>query len=499
MGTPRHTPVLIAGAGPAGLTLAVELARRNVDFRIIDAGPGPFPGSRGKGLQPRTLEIFDDLGIIDEALAEGAPLPPMVAWENGKIVKEWDVIARGTPTPAVPYAEPLMLPQSRTQELLRNRLRSMGANVEFGTRLTDLHQDGNGVHTRVLTSDGETRAIDADYLVGTDGGGSTVRKLLRVGFDREEVEERPLLVADVEIPELDRRHWHTWGDAAGIMTAICPVAKTGYFQVIARFGTGTPDPAPERVAELVIARTGLRPAAVLWSSVFRARAALAEHFRVRRVLLAGDSAHVHSPAGGQGINASIQDAYNLGWKLALVAAHGAPSALLDSYEAERRPAAAQVLGVSTRIHQGSEHVRQLAANREQATHHLALGYRGIAPSSERRTGLAESDLQAGDRAPDALCTDPNGSPVRLFDIFRGPHFTLVALGGIEPPQRHTRPTDSLHTVRVSHDLHDGNGFAAHAYAQRGLFLVRPDGYITLATEDPGDVPAHLASLGVRPR
>ncbi|MFF1789676.1 FAD-dependent monooxygenase [Kitasatospora sp. NPDC058243] len=495
--TRHHTSVLIAGGGPAGLVLAVELARRRVDFRIIDAGTGPFPGSRGKGLQPRTLEVFDDLGIIDSVQAEGAPLPPMVAWEEGRIVKEWDVISRGDPTGSTPYAEPLMLPQSRTQELLRERLLQLGHRVEFGSRLDGFSQDEAGVRAQVVRADGQTREITADYLVGADGGGSTVRKILGVRFDREEVDTRPLLVADADIPALDREHWHTWGNAAGIMTAICPVARTDYFQVIARFAEGTPDPAPERVRELVAARTGLRVRKVRWSSVFRARAALAEHFRVGRVFLAGDSAHVHSPAGGQGINASIQDAYNLGWKLALAATGQAAPSLLDSYEAERRPAAAEVLGVSTRIHQGSDRVRELAAHRDRSTHHLALGYRGIPPNTEMRPALAEEALHAGDRAPDAPCTGRDGAPVRLFDLFRGPHFTLLSFGS--PPIRPAGARDPavVRVVRVGHDVSDAAGFAAVAYAPHGLFLVRPDGYISLATETSGDVTGHLRSLGLQ--
>ncbi|RPK59668.1 Pentachlorophenol 4-monooxygenase [Streptomyces sp. ADI96-02] len=492
----HHTSVLIAGGGPAGLVLALELARRHVDFRIIDAGTGPFPGSRGKGLQPRTLEIFDDLGIIDSVQAEGAPLPPMVAWEEGRIIKEWDVIARGEPTGSTPYAEPLMLPQSRTQELLRERLLRLGHGVAFGARLVGFSQDEAGVLAQVVRADGGTREITADYLVGADGGGSTVRRILGVRFDREEVDTRPLLVADADIPGLDREHWHTWGSAAGIMTAICPVARTDYFQVIARFAAGTPDPAPERVRELVAARTGLQVRKVLWSSVFRARAALAEHFRVGRVFLAGDSAHVHSPAGGQGINASIQDAYNLGWKLALAATGQAAPSLLDSYEAERRPAAAEVLGVSTRIHQGAGRVRELAAHRDRTTHHLALGYRGIPPNTEMRPALAEEALHAGDRAPDAPCTDLGGAPVRLFDLFRGPHFTLLVFGSPPIQPVSARGPAVIRVVRVGHDVSDPAGFASRAYAPHGLFLVRPDGYISLATETPSEVTSHLRSLGI---
>ncbi|MFJ2583348.1 FAD-dependent monooxygenase [Streptomyces sp. NPDC087538] len=226
---------------------------------------------------------------------------------------------------------------------------------------------------------------------------------------------------------------------------------------------------------LVAARTHLTAGditEVRWSSDFRPRAALADRFRDGRVYLAGDAAHVHSPAGGQGLNTSVQDAYNLGWKLGQVLRHGAPVSLLDSYEQERRPVAAYMLGLPTRIHRGEQ-------ERGAAAQQLGLGYHE-GPLSVGRAGA----LHSGDRAPDG----PTTGGRRLFDVFRGPHFTLLAVG-----------TDT------GLPAFDGDGGqvlvhrtgACEAYG-KGLFLVRPDGYIGWAGEDASELARHVPRFGLAP-
>lgn len=190
---------------------------------------------------------------------------------------------------------------------------------------------------------------------------------------------------------------------------------------------------------------------VRWASDFRPRAAMADRFREGRVFLAGDAAHVHSPAGGQGLNTSVQDAYNLGWKLGAVLSGDAPESLLDSYEEERLPNAADMLGLSTQVHRGE-------VRRGEATQQLGLGYRGCSLAVETREGLPSEALHAGDRAPDGI-----RGGVRLFDAFRGPHWTLLAVGtdGELPDLAGAR------TVRIP---------AYEAYGT-GVFLIRPDGYV----------------------
>ncbi|MFE7774126.1 FAD-dependent monooxygenase [Streptomyces sp. NPDC057445] len=450
----KETDVLIVGAGPSGLALAVDLARRGVRALVAEKAQGLFPGSRGKGLQPRTMEVFHDLGVIDAVLAAGGRAPMGLIWKDGERTGAYDMFDRAEPTDAEPYGEPWLLPQWRTQEVLLARLRELGGDVAFGQEVTAIAQDAEGVTAHFA----EGGAVRARYAVAADGGRSTVRTALGIGMEGEGVDPAPMLVADVRIPDLDRDNWHMFAGGDAGYLAICPLPGTDDFQLVAQFTAGSPDTSAEGVRALVATRTHLaadQVSEVRRASDFRPRAALAARFRDGRIFLAGDAAHIHSPAGGQGLNTSVQDAFNLGWKLGQVLRHGAPEALLDSYEAERRPIAADMLGLSTRIHRGE-------SRRGSATRQLGLGYRG-GPLASGAAGA----LAAGDRAPDGRC--PDGT--RFFDAFRGPHFTLLAVGtDAELPQE---LPDVVRVLRTE---------PYEAYG-KGLFLVRPDGYIGWAGQD----------------
>ncbi|NLU66792.1 FAD-dependent monooxygenase [Streptomyces sp. HNM0574] len=467
--------VLVAGAGPTGLTLACDLARRGVPHLLIEAQDELFPGARGKGLQPRTLEVFDDLGLVDAVLAAGGRYPRVLDWEGAVRGETFDLVEPMPPRPGVPHHESLMLPQWRTQRLLLDRLRELGGDVRFGTRLTGLTPDAEGVTVRLTGPEGEF-TVRAGYAVGADGGRSAVRKQLGIGMEGETVDPRPMIVADVRLTGLDREHWHAWRKAEGGGATLCPLRGTGDFQLQAQYDDpdARPDTSPEGIRALIGARTVLDAAdvhEVLWASEFRARTALAERFRDGRVFLAGDAAHLHSPAGGQGLNTGIQDAYNLGWKLA--AADGPQDPLLDTYEAERLPLAADVLGLSTRIHRATVAGRVLQRGRD--TQQLDLHYRDSALT--RQHGAPAGELRAGDRAPDARCTAPDGTVFRLFDAFRGPHCTLLTFGGAPPLPAlpsYTRATGLRHCVVAATEPH-----AEGAYGT-GTYLVRPDGYVAVA-------------------
>ncbi|MFK4067314.1 FAD-dependent monooxygenase [Streptomyces sp. NPDC029674] len=468
------TDVLVVGAGPTGLALACDLARHGVPALVVEREPALFPGSRGKGLQPRTMEVFDDLGVIGAVLASGGPIPVGMVWRDGERQGEHRMFDEPEPTETAPYTTPWMLPQWRTQEILLARLRELGGDVAFGTGVTELTQDADGVTVRLSTG----AVVRAAYAVAADGGRSTLRGALGIAMTGETVDPNPVLVADVRVPALDRDNWHMFpaADDTGLYTAICPLPGTGDFQLTAQFPAGaTPDLSARGVRELVAARTHLSAddvTEVRWSSDFRPRAALADRFREGRVLLAGDAAHIHSPAGGQGLNTSVQDAYNLGWKLGAVLRRGAPESLLDTYEEERRPNAARMLGLSTRIHRGEE-------RRGAATRQLGIGYRDASLAVETRESLPEDALRAGDRAPDGPC----GSGT-LFDVFRGPHWTLLAVGtDTELP-----PMDG-ELVRVM-------DIPAYEPYGKGLFLVRPDGYVGWAGTDARDgLTAYLRRCG----
>ncbi|MFE2548051.1 FAD-dependent monooxygenase [Streptomyces sp. NPDC059355] len=457
-----RSDVLIVGAGPTGLVLACDLARRGVRALVVERSPELFSGSRGKGVQPRTLEVLDDLGVVGEALRWGGRAPMGMTWQGGTRAGEHRMFEDVEPTEDAPYTGPWLLPQWRTQRILLDRLRDLGGDVVFGVELTGLTQDAESVTATLMPAGGGSpMSVRAGYAVAAGGGRSTVRRLVGIKMTGERVDPAPMLVADVVIPTLDRDNWHIFPPAAGGtgFAALCPLPHTREFQFVAQPAPVGGEVTAEEVRALVAEFTHI-PAEeiteVLWASDFTVNAALADRFRDGRVFLAGDAAHIHSPAGGQGLNTSVQDAYNLGWKLAAVLRDGAPEALLDTYEEERLPNAAAMLGLSTRIHRGEE-------RRGAATRQLGLGQRDSSLTREIRTGLAEGALTAGDRAPDG-----KRDGLRLFDLYRGPHFTLLAVD--TPLPEHLPALPGLRTARTS---------AYEAYG-RGLYLVRPDGYIAWA-------------------
>lgn len=292
--------VLIVGAGPTGLALGVDLARRGVDALVVEKADGLFPGSRGKGIQPRTMEVLEDLGVLDAVLARGGPYPVGMIWQDGKRVGEhrmFDPADLKEATADSAFTVPWMVPQWRTQEILFARLEELGGRVEFGREVVGLDQDDLGVSVR-FTSGPELRAR---YVVAADGGRSAVRRALGVGMTGETVDPNPVLVSDVRITGLDRDNWHVFppsGEGDDGYLAICPLAGTDDFQLVAQFPEGTAvDLSLDGIRKVAAARSHLAPediTEVRWASDFRPRAALADRFRAGRVFLAGDAAHVHS-------------------------------------------------------------------------------------------------------------------------------------------------------------------------------------------------------------
>ncbi|GAU65054.1 putative monooxygenase [Streptomyces sp. NBRC 110611] len=503
---PTTVDVLIAGAGPTGLALGIDLARRGVRALIVERQDRLSPGARGTGLQPRTQEVYDDLGVLDVIRANGGSYPEMALWEDGRIVSSRQMIEQVAPTPSTPYASALMVPQWRNLELLHERLRELGGSVLFGAELTSFDQDADTVRVRLARADGSACTIEARYLVAADGGRSTVRKGLGVGMNGTALQQGAVVLADARVDGLDRDHWHMWrpgSDSARTFAAMLPLAHTDLFQCMVAAPSDEPDISPEAVRALLSSHTHLTPEQireVVWSSVFRPKAGMADRFRVGRVFLAGDAAHIHSPAGGQGLNTSVQDAYNLGWKLGQVLRYGAPDALLDSYEAERRPIARRILDTSTRLHHSG------SMRRGRDLHQLDIGYPDSPLTRELRTDeLPEGALRAGDRAPDAPCHTADGKPTRLFDAFRGPHFTLLVLHGTDAEAEaetgtdiHTTDPDLLRLVRVggpSPDLIDTDGHLRDAYGPgSAVLLVRPDGYVAMAAPATGATEQVAAAL-----
>jgi 2-polyprenyl-6-methoxyphenol hydroxylase-like FAD-dependent oxidoreductase len=411
-----HTDILICGAGAAGLTLAVDLARRRVDFVLIDKAEQPFSGSRGKGIQPRSLEIFEALGVADRMMAAGGHYPPQRKYRTDGGYDEQQAIEATPPSPAEPYGQPLMLPQHLTEAILRARLAELGHAPRYAHALDGFEQDADGVTAQLATPEGEL-TVRARYLVGADGGRSFVRKALAIGFPGEAMKMRAV-VADLTLTGLSRDAWHRWGDGPGQLS-LCPLMGTALFQLQMPIALeGEFDASDAGLAAVIAARTGrddIVVQAVHWRSVYEMSSRLADRYRVGRVFIAGDAAHIHPPTGGQGLNTSVQDAWNLGWKLAAVLA-GAAESLLDTYEAERREIAAGMLGLSAKLLDAMRERGDVRRGRE--AQQLDLGYRASALSlDERQREVPDgAELRAGDRAPDAPCTGAGGQPVRLFTL-----------------------------------------------------------------------------------
>jgi 2-polyprenyl-6-methoxyphenol hydroxylase-like FAD-dependent oxidoreductase len=538
-----HT-VLVVGAGPTGLTLACELRRRRIHTRVIDRAAGPDLRSRGKGLQPRSIEVFDDLGIAEAAVAAGRSHHRVRFYAGGRLAADLHLPAR-PPQPGVPYPNLVVLPQWRIERLLRDRLSTLDVDVEYGRELVGLEQDSDGVTATVTDrATGTTARIRAGYVIGCDGGASAVRRLTGIPMRGDRHTEH-FVLADARVDGLPTDgSSFAWFDGDRYLSAD-PLSGDGTWQIQASIrpdSTGAVEPASLELFQRLFAERGfpdVRLHDATWLSNFSPNVAMVDRYREGRVLLAGDAAHVHSPAGGQGMNTGIQDAYNLGWKLAAVLRGRAGTRLLDTYPEERMPVARAVLSGSDLGHTAifspnpvltflRDHVLvpvlRLPAVQNailDRTAELGVGYRDSSLSAER-TGVVDrlrsvNTPRAGDRAPDATGRDAaTGAPTRLFDLFRGTHFTLLLFA-----------SDRSRLDRISQQVRDllGDDLRAYLLTTGGaaprraadadihldpdhcydatantLYLVRPDGYIAFsgrpATAEP--LLDHLATMLDRP-
>ncbi|MFD3903178.1 FAD-dependent monooxygenase [Streptomyces sp. CB04723] len=406
------TDVLVVGAGPTGLVLACDLARRGIAVRIVDRSPAPPRTSRAKGPNPRSLEILDDLGVAEAVLAAGSAPLPMLKYRDRAPVAQADPWAGSAPSPDAAYDRAWLVAQWRLEEILRARLAGYGVRVELGREVVGLTQspdapaeagaeagaedgpEADAEASRVVITFAEDRrgegaALRARYVVGCDGAHSSVRKLLGIGFEGTTREDQVMVCGDVELAEdaLDRGLWHQWFDEDGAVM-LCPIpgTRTGWwFQAgPERDGRGRPlAPTADGFRRLLAHHTGLPGQALTRAellSTYRVNVRMADRFRAGRVFLAGDAAHVHAIAGGLGMNTGIQDAFNLGWKLGEVLAGRAEPELLDTYEEERLPVAARTLDLtSERLRATLEAIRRPGGGLDSAitadTTGLGVGYR----------------------------------------------------------------------------------------------------------------------------
>ena len=465
---------LVVGAGPVGLMMAGELARHGLSCRVVDQNEAASTTSKALGVHARTLEVFEDIGALDEALARGRRVHATNVYADKKRIVHVEFDELDAPYPMV-----LDLPQSDTEGILERLAGTRGVAVERRTRLTTLEQDADGVRATLERAGGAREEVRARWLLGCDGAHSTARHALDLPFEGAPYDD-VWLAADVALDwDLPDDEIHAFLSPEGALVTFSLPEANRVRIIYDRPGEAAaageadrearkpPVPAPslEEVQATFQARTGF--AATVsdprWLVGFRIHRRIASAYRRGRVFLAGDAAHIHSPVGGQGMNTGLQDAYNLAWKLALVTRGAGRPALLDSYEPERRPiAAATVLGtdLATQVVTLRHPVARWARNRLaemlsglevvqqrglRAASEVAIGYRKSPIVAEHRASVIAARFGAGggelpsfaewldfgaaprpgDRAPDARYDGER----RLFDLLRGTRHTLLLFDG----------------------------------------------------------------------
>ncbi|MGX1369972.1 2-polyprenyl-6-methoxyphenol hydroxylase-like FAD-dependent oxidoreductase [Streptomyces canus] len=476
----NRTPVIVVGSGPTGLLLAGDLATAGVPVTVVERRPHRISNlSRAFVLHARTLEQLDARGLADGLEAVGQRLDRLRLFGSLTI---------GLDTLPSRFNHLLVLPQYEVEKALERRAVEAGVDFRYETGVTGLSQDENGVTVRVEGPDGVTESLRAEYVVGADGMRSVVREAIGLPFPGRSV-IRSVVLADVRLAEPPETLLTV--NAVGDAFAFIAPFGDGYHRVIAwNRARDVPDSAPldldeiKEVTRLALGRDfGMHDAR--WMSRFHSDERQAPAYRVGRVFLAGDAAHVHTPAGGQGMNTGLQDAANLSWKLAQVTGGHADPALLDTYQTERHPVGRAVLRSSGGI------VRLAMARRPwelalRAALTTVLDHVGPARRRMlgRLTGIGYKYPAArsahpltGTRAPDV----PLANGGRLYESLRGGRFVLI-----------------------TPDPGACDGWAAHkdrlavehwATSRRTTVLVRPDGYVAWAAEgaDPGATEAVLAA------
>lgn len=345
------TDVLIVGAGPTGLMLANQLARRGVRPLIIDRHAGPAQQSRALGVQARTLEIYSRLGIVERALELGRRATGANIWAEGRLSARVPVGDIGKDLSPFPYL--LILGQDDNERLLGEHLGTWGIAVQWNTELLALEQKPDHVVARLKQPDGATRELTAAWVAGCDGARSAVRTLNHIDFPGASY-EHVFFVADAEVtgPMVpDELNVYLWREGFHLLF---PMRGENHWRIVGilpaslseRDDLGFDDVIPSLRHE---AGAALSYRACSWFSIYRIHHRAAAQFRAGRCFLLGDAAHIHSPVGAQGMNTGLQDAYNLAWKLALVLDSRADPALLDSYQAERQPVAQRLLDTTDRM------------------------------------------------------------------------------------------------------------------------------------------------------
>lgn len=512
----ERVPVLIAGAGPTGLVLAISLARRGVKFRLIDRAQGPGEQSRAMAVHARTLEAYQQFGFADDVVARGMVAKRVHLREaradgagHEVLTLEFKELGDGIS----PFPFMLAFPQDDHERFLGAQLRAAGGVIEWGATLADFTQDEHGVRAEIRHADGRAELVDAGYLCGCDGAHSRVRQVLGVGFDGGDYEQL-FYVADVKLRE-DRGADMFVSLGARALALLFPVRSSGMHRLL---GLVPPELSQRRDVTFEDIRSHAEPlmdvhvTEVNWFSAYHVHHRVAARFHVGRAFLLGDAGHIHSPTGGQGMNTGIGDAVNLGWKLAHVAQGRAPAALLDSYEPERIAFARTLVDTTDRVFGplvdggwGGTLVRRVVAPAFMAVAtRVPAGRRAFFrmlsqtrihyPDSALSVGRAGA-VHGGDRLPwtgaeTGAGTGDNFTPLRSLD------WQVHVYGAAEPGivAACDRTGIPMHVLPWS------TGAENAGLERDAAYLIRPDGYVALAAHRGSagaEIEAYAGRVGLR--
>ena len=521
--------VLVVGAGPTGLTLAAQLRAFGASARIVDRQLDRVHESRALAVQPRTLEVLRGLGVAEDLVARGNDAVWVQLHAGGRVVRI-RLFGLGLDDTAYPFL--LFVSQGETEQVLGDHLAGRGVPVERGVELTGFHADPDAVTSTLRHRDGRTEQVRPRYLVGCDGASSTVRRGADIPF-KGGAYPQTFALADLEIDGLGRDAAHAFLGQVGILLFF-PLGRPASWRMLAMHPSlqGRREPARPSLDELQALADAFTGGSVrlrdpVWRTYFGLQHRHASRYRAGRIFLAGDAAHVHSPAGAQGMNTGIQDAWNLGWKLALVSRGVANETLLDTYDAERRPVGGFVVRFSDRAFSVATSTNPLVralrtrlvprllplglrfdravADGFRTVSQLNIGYRQSPAAEEGRPALRRGS-KAGDRLPDARITRA-GQEIWLGEALVAPSFHLLLCGppgDWHPSQlavlRHRYP-DTLAVHHLTREaipgaLHDPGG---QVFARLGVdgiaqYLIRPDGHIGYRAggDDLAGLQRHLA-------
>ncbi|VDB83356.1 unnamed protein product [Peniophora sp. CBMAI 1063] len=547
---PSPPDILIVGAGPVGLVAALILAQNKVPFRIIDKR-ADFTGigQRGSGLTPRSQEAYRFLGVLPAFRAKQGTMHDDLRIQeydpDGKPTRSFYILEKMKPTPAIPIPNHSMIGQDSNVEIMLDAVRKLGAEIETQTELVALQQDEESVIVTLNNGETEEKAKFA-YVVGTDGAKGVSRKLAGLQLIGETTEGKRALVGDVYLSDLDFIHWHTFKDARGNGIVARPCNEEPGLYACTFFGpdidleaTATDRDLLQKAITSITKDENIKLGEIRSMFVWRLNERMADQFRSGRVFIVGDAAHVHSPSGGQGLNSGLLDAYNLSWKLALVAKGLSPASLLDTYEEERVPVIREMLRLTSNITAVSYRTEGAAssiwAKRPRSITQLGVHCRWssivldelregelvVESTNLENVGAYGADdgvvgrLHAGDRAPDApglLDGRGKSGATSVFDFIRPTrHVVLVFDTAVEKDvAEYVRklPQDAVWAVALVKQgerafwpdlprLSDVEGHARRAYdAEEGVkvAVIRPDGVVGALLKDASGLALYFSKI-----